>query len=719
MFGAKDKSELIASLPDIFLPETENAFIEELLAIAERRTAVQADTVVRTLEGRRLNVMFTIIFSPSDHELRNGLVTLTDITARKHAEDRLRESQAHLQLTTEAAKIGTWRWNVATGELFWSDIHKQLWGYETTSDSFRYDDWARCVHEGDLRVAETAIERCLQGEAEYDVEYRVTPLGSAQTRWIRSTGRANFDAAGEAVSLHGVSLDVTARKVVEQALRESEERFRNMADHAPVMIWVTEPDAVCTYLSKSWYEFTAQTPDTGLAFGWLDAVHPDDRERAERALMAASEQGEPFRLECRFRRFDGEYRWAIASAVPRFGASGEFRGHIGSVFDITERKQIEEALHEADRRKDEFLATLSHELRNPLAPLRNSVQLLRMAGGDDASQTPVLEMMERQVGHLVRLVDDLLEMSRISRGVFELRRERVELAHVVRNAIETSGPLIEAANHELSVSLPEEPLCLDGDPVRLAQILANLLNNAAKYTEPGGKISVRARRHDGIVAVSVRDNGVGLTRDALPRLFDMFSRVDHASGRSQGGLGIGLALARRLTEMHGGTIDASSEGLGLGSEFVVRLPLAHSLDSGRAGSAEAAPAIPAKRVLVVDDNRDAGDSLSMILELLGADVRIARSGPEALEAFESYHPAVVVLDIGMPGMNGYEVAHRMRTAFPERRTALVALTGWGQEDDRRRARAAGFDHHLVKPADIGTLRALLASLDQPPPSAPP
>jgi CheY-like chemotaxis protein len=383
---------------------------------------------------------------------------------------------------------------------------------------------------------------------------------------------------------------------------------------------------------------------------------------------------------------------------------------------VTERKEAEQSilqqadrLAEADRAKDEFLATLAHELRNPLAPLRNSLYILRSTAGADAKGTRIQEMMERQVNHLVRLVDDLLEVSRITRGTFALRKERVDVAAIVRNAVETIGPLLQSAGHRLTVSVPGEALWLDGDPVRLGQILSNLLDNAAKYTDDNGAISVTARREGGDAAISVIDNGAGIPAGLLPRMFEMFSRGDGTSVRGQGGLGIGLALARRLAGMHGGTLEARSDGAGKGSEFTLRVPLSHD-QSAMAGGGGGDTAIPRKRILVVDDNHDAGDSLGMILERLGAEVRVARDGAEALEAFPSYDPSVVLLDIGMPGMDGYEVARTLRARYPERNAAIVALTGWGQEKDREQARDAGFDHHLVKPAEIGALKELLASL---------
>jgi CheY-like chemotaxis protein len=403
--------------------------------------------------------------------------------------------------------------------------------------------------------------------------------------------------------------------------------------------------------------------------------------------------------------------------APVLGPDGEVVAVAGTTRDITERQAAEQAvreqagrLAESDRAKDEFLATLSHELRNPLAPLRNALELMRRTGPRGDSSDFVLSMMERQVNHLVRLVDDLLEVSRISRGKFSLRKERVELSAIVHNAVETSEPLIRAGGHSLAIALPDEPAFLEGDPVRLAQILANLLNNAAKYTDDGGDIGVHASIDGENAVIAVRDNGIGIQPEALPRMFEMFSRGDRDSGRSQGGLGIGLALSLRLAQMHGGTIEANSAGVGEGSEFTVRLPLAAAVQASEPTPAPEAASLAKTRVLVVDDNHDAGDSLGQVLGILGADVRVARDGAEALDAFASYQPSVVLLDIGMPGMNGYEVARTIRTRFPHRPASLVALTGWGQDDDRRRAREAGFDHHLVKPAEISALQKLLGSL---------
>jgi signal transduction histidine kinase len=375
-----------------------------------------------------------------------------------------------------------------------------------------------------------------------------------------------------------------------------------------------------------------------------------------------------------------------------------------------QREQLIEKLREADRRKDEFLATLSHELRNPLAPLRNALHLLLVSGSTGARSDRLREIIERQVNHLVRLVDDLLEMSRINQGTLEMRNEHVELAAIVKSAVETSEPLIARARHELCVSLPNEPTWLEGDPVRLAQLLSNLLNNAAQYTEPGGRIALEARVEGGGLEIAVRDNGAGIAPEGLDRIFEMFSRGERASRRNQGGLGIGLSLSRRLAEMHGGSLSAKSEGVGKGSEFLLTLPLSRGeLRKSEASRDAEAQRLLGRRILVVDDNQDSLESLGALLGFLGADVRTAADGPAALAVFADYDPSMVFLDIGMPGMDGYEVARRIRDGFPERRAVLVALTGWGQSDDRRRAREAGFDHHLIKPADLTALQQLLSA----------
>jgi signal transduction histidine kinase len=382
---------------------------------------------------------------------------------------------------------------------------------------------------------------------------------------------------------------------------------------------------------------------------------------------------------------------------------------------LLERERTAETLKLADRRKDEFLAILAHELRNPLAPIRNSLQILRLTASSDPAAVRVCQIMERQVNHMVRLVDDLMEVSRITRGKIELRREETDVATVIRSAVETSKPLIEAKGHQLAISLPPDPIPLYGDAIRLGQVLANLLNNAAKYTERGGQIWLAARRDGDEAVISVRDNGIGLSAEMLPVVFEMFMQVDRSSNRSEGGLGIGLTLVKNLVELHGGTIAAKSDGPGRGSEFIVRLPVSARKfsDSKALSVVPKAPDLPQRKVLVVDDNRDAAASLGMLLRYLGTDVQTVGDGAAALSAIESYRPDVVLLDIGMPVMDGFEVARRIRENRSNDHIVLVALTGWGQTEDRNRTRDAGFNHHLVKPADISTIQTLLGAMGNP------
>jgi signal transduction histidine kinase len=416
-------------------------------------------------------------------------------------------------------------------------------------------------------------------------------------------------------------------------------------------------------------------------------------------------------------------RWHLSRARPVRDEAGRVTRWFGTNTDVTERLAMEAALREADRRKDEFLATLAHELRNPLAPIRNALHLIALAGDDRAAVAETRGLMERQLAQMVRLIDDLLDLSRITRGTLELRKAPVELAAVVRAAVETSEPLVAAAGHELTVELPPGPWTIDADAVRLAQVFANLLNNAARYTPAGGRIRVTAARAAGRspagdVVVTVSDTGLGIPTAMLTRVFDMFTQVDRAPERTQGGLGIGLTLVKRLVELHGGTVEARSDGPDRGSVFVVRLPLAKA-DSGSRGAGSDGelsgtaprPAPALKKVLVADDNRDAADSLGALLRVMGGEARVVYDGLAAVAAAAEFRPALALLDLGMPGLSGHDAARRIRQQPGGRDLLLVALTGWGQEEDHRRSREAGFDLHLVKPVDPAVLRSLLAGKD--------
>jgi PAS domain S-box-containing protein len=447
----------------------------------------------------------------------------------------------------------------------------------------------------------------------------------------------------------------------------------------------------------------------------ITLIIPPERLDEEQEILARIRGGERVEhFETVRVTKDGRRLDISLSVSPVRDGAGRVVGASKVARDITDRKKAEQALREADRRKDEFIALLAHELLNPLAPLRNGLQIMRLAPGDSAAVAQARTMMERQLGHVVRLIDDLLDVSRINRHKMELRRSRVHLADVISSAVETARPLIDESGRHLSVTLPPEPIFLDADLTRLAQVFSNLLTNSAKYTERGGRIWLAAERRGGEVVATVRDDGIGIPAEALPSIFDMFSQVGRTVERSTGGLGIGLALVKGLVEMHGGAVEAHSAGVGKGSTFTVRLPILESRPEGVAGAPpQGSPAAkgPGKRVLVVDDNRDAAASTATLLRLMGNEVRTAHDGVEAVSAAEAFEPQVILMDVGMPRLNGYEATRRIREQPWGRSMVIVALTGWGQEGDKERSREAGCDSHLVKPVNLTDLEKLVGGGD--------
>jgi PAS domain S-box-containing protein len=513
----------------------------------------------------------------------------------------------------------------------------------------------------------------------------------------------------------GMAIDITERLRAEDALGESERRFRLGLASGAVTVFEQDPDLRYTWL----YPTDPAFAEDHVGRTDLELVPDGGGAELTQLKRQVLETGRGARRTVRVVLPAG-VRYYDLLIEPRRDADGRIIGVGGAALDVTARKQVERSLKEADRRKDEFLATLAHELRNPLAPIANAVQLLRLAaapGGEPEAQS-AREIIERQVQQLTHLVDDLLDVSRVSRGKITLRRRTLDLAGVLAQAVETSRPLIEAAGHELvvSVAVAESPLLVDGDPARLTQAIGNLLNNAAKYTEGPGRIMLNATREGGHARIAVHDTGIGIPADMLARVFDLFVQVETGIDRAHGGLGIGLTLVKRLVELHGGTVEARSDGLGRGSAFVIRLPLAAAPASAppphERGEGPASPApgqrSPGCRILVVDDNVDSAVTLARVLRRVGNTVETAHDGPGALEAAARFRPSVMLIDLGMPGMSGLEVARRIRERPDLTGAHLVAVTGWGQPEDRIRTRQAGFDDHLVKPVDLGALRALLA-----------
>jgi PAS domain S-box-containing protein len=621
----------------------------------------------------------------------------------------------------------------------------------------------------------------------------------------------------------------------QQALQESEERFRTMADNAPVMVWVADEQHSCTYLSRSWCEFTGQREADGLGFGWADVVHPDDREDVYREFVRAAEERRTLRLECRFLRHDGSYRWCINAATPRFSTDSRFVGFVGSVVDVTERKAQEEALRqseklyraigealdygiwicdadgrnryvsesflrligltqdecslygwvrylhpdeaqetlaawrecvrsggvwnrtrrfkgvdgeyhsilsrglsvrdehgqivcwaginldvsreesaqvalrEAEQRNDAFLTLLSHELRNPLAPMRSALELLKLQTPATQAAAPGLAIIDRQLNRLVQLVDGLCDLSRVQRGQLELRLEPVPLPDLIASAVDAARPSLEVAEHELTLQLPSEPVLLYADRVRLVQMLTQLLDNSAKYTPRRGHIKLAAELYGAELHISVQDDGIGIAVETLPTVFARQTQPGAERPRSSG-LGIGLALVKALAEMHGGQVSAASPGPGMGSTFTLALPLNTSMPQSASqlpAGTPVSPNIGARRVLIADDNPDAAQTLAMLLDLMGHATCVVNDGLEAIDAVQSFAPDFVFMDIGMPRLDGIEATRRIRELGLPHQPRIVAITGWGQPGDLERSQAAGMDDHVVKPISMQTLQALI------------
>ncbi|MBX3452167.1 MAG: PAS domain S-box protein [Planctomycetaceae bacterium] len=521
-------------------------------------------------------------------------------------------------------------------------------------------------------------------------------------------------AAAEDTLVCGMAIDITERMQFEQQLRRHKERLELAQIAAGIGTFEWNIQSGQVEWSETMFDLYGvhSSGFSGKHEDWLAFVHPDDRERTTQLTRQAISDHRPFDFEFRITRPDGRVRWISAFGRTHHGQTGQPTAMVGVNIDVTERREVEQRLRDADRRKDEFLAILAHELRNPLAPLRSGLDVLGMTPGLNPDVQSIREMMDRQLTHMVRLIDDLLDVSRIARNKLELKREPIVLQDVINSAVEIVHPAIQERGHRLEIDLPGTPISIDGDFTRLTQVFGNLLNNSAKYTPHGGVIKVAAIADDNQVSVTIHDNGIGIPAESLAGIFGMFSQVDKSLGRTSGGLGIGLALVKALVEMHGGTVAARSAGRALGSEFQVTLPC-QRFKPPAPRSPKRAPrddVTESRKVLVADDNGDAGKTLALALKLNGFETRTASDGLEALAIAESFRPDVVLLDIGMPKLDGYSTAEKLRATPWGRSARLIAVTGWGQEQDRERSRIAGFDDHLVKPVETNILLDMLGRL---------
>jgi two-component system, chemotaxis family, CheB/CheR fusion protein len=665
-----------------------------------RQTGRASEAEVHTADGRWF-IRRALPYRTHHGREEGMVVTFTDVTALKDVEARARDLADLLKLAPVLVR------DLDDRIVFWDRGAEQLYGFTAAEAVGQIShDLLRTTFPRPFEELRDELLRAGHWEGEM-VHHRKDGAEIAVIcRWVLRPA-----AKGQPAAILVTAADITDRKRIEVALRESEERFRTLADSAPVLIWVMSPTGA-EFVNKSYLDYTGLTLDQLRDMKWTDRVHPDDVEWYVGAYQRAAAKRAQFEAQYRLRRKDGEYRWFKSIGLPRFAQDGSFLGYVGSSVDITD-------VREADRQKDAFLAMLAHELRNPLAPVLNAIHVIRLRGPADPVLQQQRDVIERQVTQMKRLLDDLLDVARITRGAIQVQKAPLDLRDVLRNAVEAARPHMAAKRHDLRVSLPDEPLALEGDATRLTQVFSNLLNNAAKYTDPSGRVRLTALKAGtglGEAVVRVTDTGVGMTPDMLARAFDLFAQADQSLDRSQGGLGIGLTLVRRLVALHGGTVTAASEGPGKGSEFTVRLPLIRDEGGGRKDERSPVPSLISnasslpKKVLVVDDNVDSADSLALLLGIWDHEVRTANDGPAALRLARSFRPDVVLLDLGMPGMNGYEVARELRRIPELRDVVLVALTGYGQDEDRKQTREAGFASHLMKPVDPEELRAVLAGL---------
>ncbi len=641
--------------------------------------------------------------------------------AREQAEAAARSRQEaadRLGLALEFARLGDWSWDARTDQVEFSPRGRQIFGL-SPDEPVTWAGILERLHPQDVARVRREVERVVRTGESYHVEYRIR-LPDGSQRWVTALGRARYGSDGGVEGMLGVVQDISARKEEEAALRESEERLRLATAAAGAGHWLFDAGARGGTWSEECcrlYGFGPELREPTLEL-WLERVHPADRDYCLQAIQQAVTTLGELDIEYRYAHPELGQRTLVSIGRVLGGSRGGATRMAGISLDVTDRRRLESELREkveqlalSDRRKDEFLAMLAHELRNPLASIVNAAEILRLRARGEPLLEDQRRVIERQARHLTRIVDDLLEVARVTEGKLELRREAVELAPICEQAVAATGAQISARRHTLEVRLPAEPLWVEADPTRLMQVVVNLLVNAARYTDPGGRIDLSAAREGDEAVVRVRDNGRGIRPELIDSVFEMFVQGEPSLARSEGGLGVGLTLAKTLVEMHGGRLAARSEGPGQGSEFTIRLPLLeHAGEAARAAGPPGEEGDGVRRVLLVEDNPDAAETMTELLELWGHRVRAVHDGTGALDAVEAFRPDVVLLDIGLPGLDGYEVARRLRATQNGERPFVVALTGYGDAGHRRRAAEAGFDFHMVKPVDTGALRSLLAAV---------
>jgi len=713
-FANRKAAEMLGYTPDEMAGQSLFDFMDDTWRrVARENLRRRADGIVeqhefrfRRKDGSALWALIsTAPIQAEDGSYFGALATLIDIGARKQAEDLNRKLAGIIEASSDLIATAT-----PDGQIeYMNRAGRALLGIaagESLADS-RIEDyypaWAyrRIVEEG--VPATFSVDHWLDDTALLARDGTEIPVSQMiLAHKDRDTGQLEL--------ISTICRDMRSHLRADEALRHSQEDLSRAQALGKIGSWRLDPRCASLTWSAEAHRIFGTPEGAPMHYDdFLSAVHPDDRDSVDRMWQAAR-RGERYAIEHRI-VVDGQVKWVSEKAELGFDAQGQLISAFGTVQDITDRKLAEAALQDADRRKDEFIATLAHELRNPMAPIGNAVQILQTAGIDDPTRTWCCQLIERQVEHLTKLVDELLDISRITRGKISLDWQPVAVGDIVERALESCRPLLETYRHQLDLRLPSAAVYVAGDRVRLAQVVSNLLHNAAKYTEPGGHITLTVEHGDEGVTIRVRDDGIGIPPALLSQVFEMFTQGDQSLEKTHGGLGIGLSLSRELVALHHGWIQAYSAGTGQGSEFVVWLPAASAPSEPAPVVSEAATApSPPRRVLVADDNQDAGNSLAALLRALGHEVHIARDGLEAVAAAEAHRPEFILMDIGMPRLNGYDACRRIREHAWGQDVVITALTGWGQDSDRRRSQDAGFSHHLTKPVDFGTLREMIAAL---------
>jgi PAS domain S-box-containing protein len=704
--NAVDVEQLAASL-EVLRPDGSPRPVEEAppLRALKGEFVRNEEESIRTPVGGELRHR-----EVSSSPVRNGqgtiigsLSVVRDVTERKRAEDAVRESEERFRTMADGAPVMIWVANSDGGMEFVNRRYREFFGvsYEQVRDA----RWQPLIHPDDAASYVTAVQQSVQGRKPFAGETRVRRF-DGEWRWVTSHAEPRYSPSGDFFGHIGISFDITDRKQAGEALRQSEKLYRAIGESIDYGVWVCAPDGRNTYASESFLKLVGITQEQCSQFGWGDVLHPDDAERTIAAWKECVRTGGQWDIEHRFRGVDGRWHPILARGVPVKNEQGVIVCWAGINLDIGNLKDAENELREANRRKDEFLGMLSHELRNPLTPIRNAIYILERAdpGGDQAGRAR--SVIKRQTDHLTQLVDELLDVTRIARGKIELRRERVNLRELVWGAADDFRLMLDDRGVTFRTVLPDGDVWADADATRITQVIGNLLHNAAKFTERGDEVLLSLRAGDGEAEIAVRDTGQGIDPVLLPHVFEAFVQGDRTLARTDGGLGLGLALVKGIIDLHGGTVRAESAGKGKGAEFTVRVPAVTVAAMPEELHSVIESTNNRRLVLVVDDSHDAAETLAEIVGMLGHTAEVAFDGPSAIEKAQAIRPDVVLCDIGLPGMSGHEVAKALR-ANGTKGMLLIAVSGYAQPEDVKKAVEAGFDGHVAKPPDPAEIERLL------------